>query len=334
MKFIEIKSLFLVIIFTISYTICNAQNEYDKYISSAKKLYFEKQYLQAAKYFSMAFSSNKGLGRLDHRYAAASSWAMSRESDSAFYELEKCAKGGFDEYFRVANDTTLTYLESDLRWQKVLNGIKRNKEETNTKANATISSPNIPFIMALGAANESDQWPRFHMDKIQQKYDRNSSEMKEYVLQLNKTDSINIVNLKYLISKYKWPTKEDIGEIGMHTVFLIIQHSDLTSQKYFLPFLKKSVQNKDISLSSLALLEDRIAIRSGKRQIYGSQLKLNNITGRYYVSPIKNLKSLDKRRKSVGLNTMKEYVKTWGIIWSIDQYEMDLKQLKKALKHP
>ena len=82
-------------------------------------------------------------------------------------------------------------------------------------------------------------------------------------------------------------------------------------------------QGKDAA-SGLALKDARVAIRRGKKQIYGSQLRRNDKTGKYYVLPLESPEDVDQRRSEMNLSPISEYVKRWGINWSVEQYKKDI----------
>ncbi|QNK64567.1 hypothetical protein H7F33_08840 [Pedobacter sp. PAMC26386] len=84
------------------------------------------------------------------------------------------------------------------------------------------------------------------------------------------------------------------------------------------------MKQRKAEASSLALLEDRVSLKEGKKQVYGSQIMRNNKTGKYYVEQMEDPENVDKRRTEVGLSPIKEYVSQWGISWSIEQYRKDL----------
>lgn len=140
---------------------------------------------------------------------------------------------------------------------------------------------------------------------------------------------MNLVKVKAILDNYGWLGVADIGQQGNATLFLVIQHSDQSTQGKYLPMMREAVKNKKASPSSLALLEDRVALGQGKKQIYGSQLGQNKITGIYYVLPLEDPENVDQRRTNVNLPPMKDYVVSWGIDWSVEQYEKDLKENEK-----
>lgn len=75
----------------------------------------------------------------------------------------------------------------------------------------------------------------------------------------------------------------------------------------------------------VALLEDRLALRQGKKQIYGSQVSLDNQSGKYYVENLQDPENVDKRRAAVGLPPLAEYLKQWGINWNVEEYKRKMK---------
>jgi hypothetical protein len=72
--------------------------------------------------------------------------------------------------------------------------------------------------------------------------------------------------------------------------------------------IEQAVAQHDLSQSSLALLEDRIRVREGKKQIYGSQLH-STASGKYVPEPIEDEVNVDARRAKVGLGPLSEYLK-------------------------
>jgi len=84
--------------------------------------------------------------------------------------------------------------------------------------------------------------------------------------------------------------------------------------------------------SALALLEDRVALGEGKRQIYGSQIGYDGQTKINYVLPQDDPDNVDKRRAEVGLGSLSEYVKRWEIIWNVEEYKKKLPELEEKRK--
>jgi len=130
-------------------------------------------------------------------------------------------------------------------------------------------------------------------------------------------DSSNLVQVEALIAKYGWLGKSFVGEQGNNTIFLVIQHSDLATQEKYFPMLKNSVVNKESRASDLALLEDRILMRQGKKQVYGSQVVRDESSGGWKFSPIEDEKNVNLRRQKIGMQPLDEYAKYFGIVYKL-----------------
>lgn len=151
-----------------------------------------------------------------------------------------------------------------------------------------------------------------------------SLEFKNLWKTINKKDSINLIKVQGILDKYGWLGVEEVGKHGNSALFLVIQHSDLSTQIKYLPLLEEATKAGKASASDLALLKDRTLVRAGKRQIYGSQIGKNNRTGLNYVLPLEDPENVDKRRAEVGLPPMRDYLKHFNMNWSILQYESDI----------
>jgi|SRR6185369_8536566 len=132
-------------------------------------------------------------------------------------------------------------------------------------------------------------------------------------------DSSNLVQVEALIAKYGWPGKSFVGENGNNTIFLVIQHSDLATQEKYFPMLKNSVANKESRPSALALLEDRILMRQGKKQVYGSQIVRDESSGGWKFYPIEDEKNVNLRRQKIGMQPLEEYAKYFGIVYKLPE---------------
>jgi len=139
---------------------------------------------------------------------------------------------------------------------------------------------------------------------------RTSGDSVEYVFYI---DSCNLAYVESLVKKYGWPGKSFVGAMGNYTVWLVIQHADLEIQEKYFPLMNESVAKGESRSQDLALLEDRILMRQGKKQIYGSQVTFNNTTGDQELWPIEDEMNVNVRRSNVGLEPIEEYAEHFGI---------------------
>ena len=309
------KIIFLSVCF-ISTQVTFGQNAgYFSLVKKADSLYTAKDFKTSALTYSAAFKANGWVGISDDRYNAACSWALANNSDSSFFQLNRIAtKANYINYEHIISDPDLNSLHNDNRWKPLLDLIKRNKE----KAEANL---NKPLVAQLDSIYTEDQKYRLQIEEIEKKYGLESNEMKDHWKIINQKDSINLSKVKSLLDSYGWLGTDIVGRQGNSTLFLVIQHSDQRTQEKYLPMMREAVKNGKATGSSLALLEDRVALGQGKKQIYGSQIGRNNETKLYYVLPLEDPDNVDKRRAEVGLQPLAEYVNRWQIKWNVEQYK-------------
>lgn len=140
--------------------------------------------------------------------------------------------------------------------------------------------------------------------------------MPRYMQLVDAQDAIDkklLQQLESIIAQHGWPTISLVGKEASGVAFLIIQHADLEYQKKYLPLLKEAADKNEARKLEVAMLEDRILMREGKKQIYGSQLRSNPDTGKLELYPIEDEENVDKRRASVGLMPMKDYMKHFNL---------------------
>ena len=325
MKRINQKNEILFFLFLIVFNFSNGQRPAGNYkvdIGKADSLYLKKEFLYAAKMYSKAFIDNHYWMSSD-RYKAATAWAMANIPDSAFYHLEV---GIVDEdYHLVSSNPDLSSLHKDKRWEIIL--AKRKKIQDSVQAHY-----NWPLIAILDTINNDDQKYRRELSDIESKYGYDSKEVLAHWEKINKKDSINLIKTIAILDKYGWLGTDIVGEKGNTTIFLVIQHSPLPVQEKYLPIMREAVKNGKSFGADLALLEDRVAIRNGKKQIYGSQIGQDFETKLYYVLPLEDPDFVDTRRAKVGLPSLASYVSSWNIKWNVEQYKKDLPSIEEKEK--
>jgi hypothetical protein len=183
------------------------------------------------------------------------------------------------------------------------------------------------FAQNLGAASsseavrrelvkmgEDDQKHRQEMMELMDRMAASDSEKiakkwRQAVERQNDLDSKNQQRLDQIIKEYGWPKRSVFGEEASGVAFLIVQHAELDYQKKYLPLIKEAASQKEARQSDLAMLEDRILTREGKKQIYGTQVRLNQTTQRMELYPIEDEGNVDTRRSAVGLEPLAQYLK-------------------------
>lgn len=299
----------------------NIPKEYFELVKKADSLYNIHDYKNSANTYSEAFKANGWKGMPNDRYNAACSWAMANVPDSAFFNLERVAsKSNYNNYNHIIKDSDLKGLHADKRWKPLIELVKLNKE----KAEANL---NKPLMNQLIKIYNDDQSERYKIEGVRKEFGVNSKELKSLWKVIETKDSINLFAVKKILDTYGWVGPDVVGDLGNSTLFIVIQHADLKTQEKYLPMMKDAVKSNKASGSDLALLKDRIEIRNGRKQIYGSQIGTFPNSLNYYVSPLIDPDNVDKRRATVGLGTISEYISYWNLKWDVEQYKKDLPHL-------
>lgn len=166
----------------------------------------------------------------------------------------------------------------------------------------------------LSKVRDTDQAIRKEIQEKIKIHGPDSPEIKNLWEKQNKFDTENQQVVAEILEKYGWPKVSDYGNNEpAEVVFLVIQHSDLEYQKRYFELARTAVECGDLRKSSFALLKDRILIGEGKKQIYGSQVQIDQKTGKASFYPIEDEVNVDKRRAEVGLQPLAEYAKFFGI---------------------
>lgn len=292
-----------------------AQNDslYRVHVGNADKYYYAKEYKKAAHEYTLAFVALGNKGYLTDRYNAACTWSLAGNADSAFHNLFIIAeKSGYSNYSHFSVDPDLEPIHNDKRWKEVAGIVLANKE----KKEANLDKP---LVHILDTVMMTDQQYRMQLDKVEAQYGRDSKEMKALWKTINYYDSVNVIKVTAILDERGWLGPEVIGNTGNTALFLVIQHADIEVQQKYLPMMREAVKNGKARGSSLALLEDRVALRTGGKQIYGSQIGRDK-DGNYFVSELEDPENVDKRRAEVGLPPLAEYTRGFGFEWNLEEY--------------
>ena len=117
----------------------------------------------------------------------------------------------------------------------------------------------------------------------------------------------NNQRIKQIVSEHGWPRISLVGEDGANAAWFLVQHAVLEPQfqEQCVTLLTTAVTAGEAKGYHLAMLHDRVLIRKGQPQIYGSQHEIDE-NGKMYPLPISDSEGVDQRRKEVGLEPLAE----------------------------
>ncbi len=88
---------------------------------------------------------------------------------------------------------------------------------------------------------DSDQSHRMKLQEAVLKGNTGSPEFMELLKQQRAVDEANLKRLWEIVSTSDWPKRSVVGDKAAVAAFLIVQHSDLATQKQYPPLVKASV---------------------------------------------------------------------------------------------
>ncbi|MCC8407829.1 hypothetical protein LJ707_02740 [Mucilaginibacter sp. UR6-1] len=154
----------------------------------------------------------------------------------------------------------------------------------------------------LKAIRDVDQNSRAQFIKVMA--ENNPQKTKELALQMKATDKENQQFVGGLLDTCGWP--KGLSAENNHTIFLVIDHGEIPFMNKYFPYVKQQADLGVVPKSDLATIQDRVLLRNGKKQVYGTQtFKAGAVVN---VWPVDNIDGLAERRKAMGLEPMDEYL--------------------------
>jgi len=176
----------------------------------------------------------------------------------------------------------------------------------------------LAISQKLKSVREKDQQIRARV--IKEMATKDSEKIKQIALEMRASDKENQLLISELLDKCGWP--KGLNVLDNNTIFLVIDHADTAYMKKYFPLLKSQAEAGVVAKGDLATLADRMQMRSGKKQLYGTQTF--KVGGTVTVWPIADWENLATNRKRMELMPMEEYIlllkKTYQaeVIWDKD----------------
>jgi hypothetical protein len=99
-----------------------------------------------------------------------------------------------------------------------------------------------------------------------------------------------------------WPVRNVVGAAGVRSVWIIAQ-SDTALERTVLHRMMESGPDEALA-ADVAVLEDKVRLQSGRKQLYGSQIR--TVDGKLVPAPIEDSAHVDMRREAAGLPPLRE----------------------------
>ena len=278
-------------------------------VARADSLYRAKDFQASGETYDLAFATAEGApGAL---YNAACSWALAGATDKALNYVQRSLAAGWTNDEWMMKDPDLRSVQDHPRFIEMLAPLVAERERRE-------ATYNKPLKARLDKIGMKDQMLRQLIGEVEAKFGRDSEEMDYYWSIMRQQDSLNEIEVVKIIDEYGWVGTSEVGGQANRALWLVIQHAPQDIQEKYVPLLRESVKGGESKGSHLALTEDRILMRQGKKQLYGSQVRRDNETGNYYLYPVENPHTLNERRAELGMSPIEEYIARWKIKWDAD----------------
>ena len=259
-----------------------SQDDYWRMIFHADSLFDTRLYDEARQVYDLAFS--------DDRYILPSQLSTTANKMTAIGDTQ----------------AALTYLRHRLAMEKDFYEDALTSPYTELRDTFKTRSRqwqyNLELKKTLESIFERDQYYRLLWSQAVKNNPDDAERNERLARQALMTDSLNLVRVGEILSQYGFPRKEQVGDFGNQAVWLVFQHADLDYQKRFLPQLEVAVSHGDIAPVFLALLRDRIDVREGRPQRYGTQ-----VDGKGNLAPLMDASRVNQWRQEVGLPAIEQF---------------------------
>ncbi len=290
-------------------------------ISTAESLYAANDFAGSFSAYRSAFALQPG--SFLNYYNGACSAALSGDTLFAFAWLDSSIARGWKNLNHLETDTDLASLRATAGWTEITGRLRKIVEEIEKHYDK-------PLQKELLAIHEADQGIRREFIAVVDKSGRDDPAADSLGKIMAYRDSVNLLKVKAILDEKGWVGADKVGGQANQALFLVIQHADITTQQTYLPMMRDAVKKGNAPASNLALLEDRVALGEGRKQLYGSQIGTDEKTGSNYILPLDDPDNVDRRRADMGLGTLADYVKRWGIVWNPAEYKKEESSREKA----
>ncbi len=287
--------------------LCFSQN------SNADKLRQEGNLESAIESYKLEYLNSPQDGK--NTYNLACAYALTFQNDSAFHYLNIGLKK--DSSLWPLADTDLFALIDDSRWLEIETQQLKKYQQTNGQ----LKHPE--YAKQLLRLIIKDQALDYYIDQAKSHY-MTEGKVPQWYYPLGdfkqKIGKDNFRTWQLLLEKYGWANYSSVGKLAADAPLLIINHhgNESIRQKY-LEQIKQACFDQEGSCMEFAKIQDRILVNTNQPQIYGMQFRYNAERD-LEPFPIIDPEYVDERRKAIGLEPLKNYLKRKiNFDWKVEQ---------------
>ena len=240
-------------------------------------------------------------------YALASTYAFAplpTYADSAFKYLRIALAG--EDAMKPLYDPDLYYLTDDERWDQV------EATQLDKLTNQVTGTLDREYARQLFRIRMKEWAFRYHIMLAYRTLGPNSPITTALSKIMGEHHRANEMHLLPLLEKKGWPELSAVGEEAAYAAGNVINHSDLATRQKYLPLLKAACEKGEADWSRYAHILDRTELERGNPQVYGTQMELNEESGRYEPRPMIDPEHVNERRAAKGMEPIGEQLRRFN----------------------
>jgi len=273
---------------------------YNTFINKADSCYVQQNFALASDFFDKAFSI--GIKPVDkHLYNGACAAALSGDEDTAFRRLFARVQL-YPRWYsdRIEKDPDLQSLHTSPKWEMLCDTMRTRKMIIERNYDHALKA-------RLDSIHFRDQMPRHAYLAALRTVPQDSVLVKTRLLEMQRSDSINQIEVFDILSNYGWPSSEIVGGSNF-AVWEVIQHTSLEAIEKYLPLFHKAAADNELNKSFVAMMEDRCDMWRNRPQKYGTQF-IRNENGENVPYTLLDPEKVDEWRAEMDLPPLQEYIR-------------------------
>jgi hypothetical protein len=148
-----------------------------------------------------------------------------------------------------------------------------------------------------------DQEVRIELGASRGMVDNDSEKIITLGKKMKKIDDANFILLSRIFDKVGWPSNRIFSDSAVNAAFYVTLHHTRTDLSHLSTILENAFTLEQIDRRHYAVLVDRILIRKGLTQKYGTHCRQNRDGSKTYIS-LEDPVSVAKNRESIGLKAL------------------------------
>ncbi|MEQ9104491.1 MAG: hypothetical protein RIE53_07310 [Rhodothermales bacterium] len=227
-------------------------------------------------------------------YALASTYALHLDYlDPAFKHLEEALPAM--ESMRVLYDPDLYFMTEDPRWEHI-------EQTMLDRLSMQVSGVFDRELARKLFRMRRNEWVgRYHMMLLFRQSAGQSPVLTLLSHAMGKRHEKNQAVLLDILDDGGWPPLSTVGEEAAFAAANTLTHMDLEMRLQILPVMKRACEAGEADWYEYAPSLDRTELESGRPQVYGTQMMLDERSGEYVPQPMTDPEHVDERRAAKGM---------------------------------